>query len=215
MMLVLSKEDYLQYFNRVMDRLSKKKEYITALDAATGDGDHWANLYTGFGKLIEAKEQLKNMSLQELLKRSGMILMSGVGGSSGVLYGSAYIGASRVVGMAEEIDLKIWHEMLQAMLEAMMKRGGAKPGHKTMLDALAPAVWTAGKMLEQGADDKIILEAVKKAANDGAEATKDMEAVFGRAVYQADKGIGHLDPGAVTMAYQIEIMADMFLEKDN
>ena len=33
--------------------------------------------------------------------------------------------------------------------------------------------------------------------------TKNMEATKGRASYREDKGVGHLDPGAVTMYYQI------------
>ena len=40
-----------------------------------------------------------------------------------------------------------------------------------------------------------------------------MEAVRGRASYQTDKGVGHLDPGAVTMSYQIEILMDCVKEK--
>ena len=54
---------------------------------------------------------------------------------------------------------------------------------------------------------------VKKAAADGAENTKNMEAVRGRAAYQANKGVGHLDPGAVTMSYQISVLMDCVLEK--
>lgn len=44
---VLSKEDYLDYFSRVLKKLEQEKDYVTELDAATGDGDHWANMYTG------------------------------------------------------------------------------------------------------------------------------------------------------------------------
>ena len=52
------------------------------------------------------------------------------------------------------------------------------------------------------------LAEVKKAAIDGAEATRGMEAVKGRASYQTNKGVGHLDAGAVTMSYQIECLCD-------
>ena len=53
---------------------------------------------------------------------------------------------------------------------------------------------------------------VKRAAVDGAEATRQMEAVKGRASYQTNKGVGHLDPGAVTMSYQIECLCDHIAE---
>ena len=52
-----------------------------------------------------------------------------------------------------------------------------------------------------------------RSAKAGAEATRDMEAVKGRATYQANKGVGHLDPGAVTMAYQVECLCDTLLDK--
>ena len=54
---------------------------------------------------------------------------------------------------------------------------------------------------------------VKQAAVEGAQATRDMEAVKGRASYQTNKGVGHLDPGAVTMSYQIECLCDYICEK--
>ena len=52
-----------------------------------------------------------------------------------------------------------------------------------------------------------------QAAIDGAESTKNMTAVKGRAYYQADKGIHHIDPGAVTMSYQICILMDYLIGK--
>ena len=50
----LGKEDYLEYYNRVLEKLEHEKDYVTGLDAATGDGDHWANMYAGFKKLIDS-----------------------------------------------------------------------------------------------------------------------------------------------------------------
>ena len=47
----------------------------------------------------------------------------------------------------------------------------------------------------------------------GAEATRDMQAVKGRATYQTNKGVGHLDPGAVTMSYQIAMLCDLLIAK--
>lgn len=210
---VLGKEDYLDYFSRVLKKLEQEKDYVTELDAATGDGDHWANMYTGFKKLTDSAEDLRKENLSGLMKRCGMLLMSGIGGSSGVLYGGAYISVSKALEGTEEIDLETFYNILKAMLESIISRGGARPGHKTMIDALDPAVNVLRRLLDENQPECEVLEAVKEASREGADATRSMRAVFGRAVYQADKGEGHLDPGAVTMYYQIEILADMFLEK--
>ena len=66
---------------------------------------------------------------------------------------------------------------------------------------------------EKNVNDQELCARVEKAAKDGAENTKNMEAVRGRATYQANKGVGHLDPGAITMSYQICTLMDYIAQK--
>jgi len=199
---------YMDYIAVVAKKIEQSKDYVTELDAATGDGDHWANMNMGFQKLLEARAELEALPLGELFKKIGLLIMSTVGGSSGVLYGSAYIAAAKTVGSAAEMDLPLLCSVLEAKLAAIMARGNAKPGFKTMIDALAPAVDGLKSAVASGAEDKAALEAMKRGAVAGMESTRAMEAVKGRATYQASKGVGHLDPGAVTMCYQLETLAD-------
>lgn len=209
----LTSREFAEYLIRTADRIAKNKDYITELDAATGDGDHWANMNAGFSKLAEIAPQLAELSVSDMYKRMGMTMMSTIGGSSGVLYGSAYIAAAKVTADAGVLDARTLFHALEAMLQAIMDRGNSKPGFKTMIDALYPAVEEYRTALESGIPEAELLQRVKKAAEDGAENTKNMEAIRGRACYQSDKGIGHLDPGAVTMAYQIEELADFILSQ--
>ena len=207
----LTSREFAEYLKRTASKIAENKDYITELDAATGDGDHWANMNAGFSKLAELAPQLAELSVSDMYKRMGMTMMSTIGGSSGVLYGSAYIAAAKVTADIETLDVHSLFRALEAMLQAIMDRGNSKPGFKTMIDALYPAVEEYWATLEAGVPEAELLQRVKKAAEDGAENTKNMEAVRGRACYQSDKGIGHLDPGAVTMAYQIEELADFIL----
>ena len=207
----LTSREFAEYLKRTASKIAENKDYITELDAATGDGDHWANMNAGFSKLAELAPQLAELSVSDMYKRMGMTMMSTIGGSSGVLYGSAYIAAAKVTADIETLDVHSLFRALEAMLQAIMDRGNSKPGFKTMIDALYPAVEEYRATLEAGVPEAELLQRVKKAAEDGAENTKNMEAVRGRACYQSDKGIGHLDPGAVTMAYQIEELADFIL----
>ena len=64
------------------------------------------------------------------------------------------------------------------------------------------------KALRDKKSEQEVLEELKKGAVEGMKATAQMEAVRGRACYQEDKGVGHLDPGAVTMCYQLELLAE-------
>jgi phosphoenolpyruvate---glycerone phosphotransferase subunit DhaL len=213
MALALSSKDYVEYIGMIASKINSEGDYITSLDAATGDGDHWANLNAGFTKLVSISDELSSLPIADMLKKTGMTLMSAVGGSSGVLYGSAYLAAAKALAGKESLDLAGIADMLEAMLEAIMARGSALPGQKTMIDALHPAVQALKNAIGSKPDETQALEAMKDAALQGANDTKDMAAVRGRAVYQSGKGVGHLDPGAVTMAYQIEILAELAISK--
>ena len=213
----LTAKDYTEYLKLAYEKIRVSGDYITELDAATGDGDHWTNLNMGFEKLAASAPELENMSLPEQFKKIGMIMMSAIGGSSGVLYGSAYMEAAKILKdifkdkkTIENTDLC---KLLEAMLTGIMKRGDGKPGMKTMIDALFPAVECYKRCIADKTDERTTLEKVKQAALEGAESTREMEAVRGRACYQANKGVGHLDPGAVTMSYQIEVLADYVLSR--
>lgn len=206
-------EEYIAYLDKVAQKIGAEKEYISALDAATGDGDHWANMNTGFEKLVQEREALAALPLSVCFQKIGMLMMNSIGGSSGILYGGAYMAAARTLKGKEVIDREALGQVLQAMVEDMCTRGGSKPGYKTMIDALYPAAEAYRSFMEQGADEAEVLTAAKQAALKGAESTREMEAVRGRAYYQPDKGVGHLDPGAVTMSYQIEILMDYIANK--
>lgn len=208
----LTAADYAEYIKRAYALIHDKGDYVTELDLATGDGDHWSNINMGFESLVKDIDSLAAMNISDELKEIGKIMMAVIGGSSGVLYGSAYLAAAKAVQTKEALGRQELYDVLEAMLNAIVSRGQAKEGFKTMLDSLAPAVKEYKACLEHNYDDQTLCERVKKAAVDGAENTKNMEAVRGRATYQANKGVGHLDPGAVTMSYQIITLMDYVAE---
>lgn len=211
----LTGKDYADYIKKAYELIHENGDYVTELDLATGDGDHWSNINMGFEKLVEKSEELGQLPISEEFKEIGKTMMAVIGGSSGVLYGSAYLAAAKAVKGRETLDCQGVCDSLDAMLEAIMSRGQAKEGFKTMIDSLAPAVMAYKKGISDGINELEICEIVKQAAVDGAENTKNMEAVKGRATYQANKGLGHLDPGAVTMSYQIGTLMNCIKEKIN
>ncbi|MDR0620415.1 MAG: dihydroxyacetone kinase subunit L [Deltaproteobacteria bacterium] len=212
----MTARDFMDYLAAAYRELAANGDYITALDAKTGDGDHWANLSLGFGKIMAASEELAKLSLPAMFRKTGSIMMSAVGGSSGILYGSAYLAAAKV---AEEIlaqgkdslDVETLLATLEAQAKAIGDRGQAKPGFKTMLDSLLAGIVAYREALVEG-DDRAALLALKAGAASGAEATRGMEAVKGRASYRPNKGLGELDPGAVTMAIQLGCLADYLID---
>lgn len=208
MKLRIDSEDYLRYLREAFEKLSAQGKEITAIDAATGDGDHWVNLSLGFKAILDDSPQLIKLPIYQAFRKIGMLMMSKTGGSSGILYGGAYIAASKAVDGCVELDETGVYMALKAMVEDMMQRGGAAPGCKTMIDTLYPACEVFGSGLKSGKQLQAIFEDVKAAAETGAEATRNMPAAKGRASYRKDRAVGFLDAGAVTMAIQLACLCD-------
>lgn len=210
--------DFIQYFNQTKDLIYKEKEYVTELDSATGDGDHWVNVNKGFEQITNIlKDAPDDFTFVDLFKKIGMTMFSSVGGSSGALYGSGYVAASKICkekNYEYELDIHALYDVYHAMLVEMMKRGKTEPGQKTMIDSLHNALKAYKESLDANKSEKETIEAFIQGANDGAQATRDMKAVKGRASYRTDKGVGHLDPGAITMAMQLESLGNYILNKE-
>ena len=82
-----------------------------------------------------------------------------------------------------------------------------------MIDTLDAAAGELKAALAEGLDEEGALRRMERGAKRGMESTAQMAAVRGRAYYQADKGVGHLDPGAVTMYYQLKTLAECMMKK--
>lgn len=201
-------KDYANYIRRAYEKIHSEKDYLSELDAATGDGDHWANVNMGFSKLVEQIPELETMPFDTMFQKIAMTMMTVIGGSSGVLYASAYMEAGNFLRDKAYIDCETMCAVLDAMLRGIMRRGNAAPGMKTMVDTLNAAVLCYQACLNERMDENKLLDQVKAAAYQGQQSTIQMEAVRGRAYYQSNKGVGHLDPGAVSMYYQIESLVD-------
>ena len=193
--------------------IAEQKDYITELDSTTGDGDHWVNVNMGFEKITALSEEMESLSIAEMFKKVGMTMYSAVGGSSGALYGSGYMAAGRACEGKDYLDVKGLYMVYASMLEEIMKRGKTQPGQKTMIDALYQALEAYKKGLDINKSEKEVIKSFIEGAHKGAESTKEMEAVKGRASYRMDKGVGYLDPGAVTMAMQLECLGNVVLAK--
>jgi dihydroxyacetone kinase-like protein len=102
-------------------------------------------------------------------------------------------------------DAATFLAFLRDGLAAVQARGKAKPGDKTMLDALFPALQAAQAYEQQGLLPAV--EAAAKAAGQGAESTKSMLASVGRAKTLGPRALGFIDPGALSTSLILSSMA--------
>ncbi|WP_306052823.1 dihydroxyacetone kinase subunit DhaL [Natronococcus wangiae] len=186
----------------IADRLEAEKSHLTELDSAIGDADHGANMNRGFQAALERLEDADGEPA-ELVKTTGVALVSEVGGASGPLYGGSLMKASQE--LEEGITAESSVAFAERYLETVEERGKASVGDKTMVDAITPAVHTYKKAIE--VDDHEPLEALGKAvdaAGRGVAFTTPLRAKKGRASYLGWRSVGHQDPGATSTLYLLE-----------
>jgi dihydroxyacetone kinase len=81
-----------------------------------------------------------------------------------------------------------------------MELGGAKPGDRTMLDALHPAATAVAAGLAAGRPATEAWSEAVAAAREGTEATAHMYPRLGRASYLGHRALGTVDAGAAAAA---------------
>ena len=180
---------WMKLFN---EKVQNEKDYLTKLDTPIGDSDHGNNMSRGMTHVIIAIEDQKPENLNELLKLVTTNLLSKVGGASGPLYGSAFMGMMKAEAAGED-----WATILKVALENIQMRGKAEQGDKTMVD-----LWIA--VVEAIENDQLTHEVIDEAV----EATKPLKAKKGRASYVGDRSIGHIDPGAYSSGLLFHAMLE-------
>ena len=201
----LSAADVRDLFKAVSTRMLANIEMLTAVDQAIGDGDHGIGMRRGFTAVAERMNAADATTVPAVFKAVGMALLSKTGGAAGAVFGTLFRsgGAALPEGDLDAGGVVLF---LERGLAAVEERGGSRPGQKTMIDALAPALDAARAAAPRG------LAATLGAAADGAakgvEATKTMIATTGKARTLGERSLGHADPGAVSTRLILEAMRD-------
>jgi phosphoenolpyruvate---glycerone phosphotransferase subunit DhaL len=200
---------FVQWVRRFADLVNENREYLTELDAAIGDADHGSNMDRGMKAAVAAIDQDPPQTAGALFTKVGITLVSTVGGASGPLFGTLFMRMGSSLGAdAESVTPDDVAAALQAGLGGVVDRGKAAPGDKTMYDALAPAVEALQAALADHASLSTGLKAARDAAAAGRDATTPMLARKGRASYLGERSVGHLDPGAASVALLLEAASD-------
>jgi dihydroxyacetone kinase-like protein len=196
---------------KIGEKIIENKDFLTDLDREIGDADHGVNMARGFHAVAEKLPQ-DEADIGAALKKTGMTLLSTVGGASGPLYGTAYMEAGKKAAGKTEVTGEDIKAMLEAAIAGIQKRGKAVKGEKTMLDALFPAVRAMQEKLEEGLSLPEIFLAGATAAENGVEFTKTISANKGRAAYIGQRSIGHQDPGATTVMLMLQALHKTAIE---
>lgn len=182
------------------DAIIAAEPELTRIDMVIGDGDHGIGMKTGFTALKRELSENDYPSPFGLFHACGLCLVKSMGGSSGVLFGTLFIGGLEHIRNLDSLDGAAMFAFLGGGIDAVMRRGKAKAGDKTMVDALLPAKAHMERAISKTRSVGGILKAAEVGALEGVEATKAMLPRLGRSKNFRETAIGWPDPGAVSVS---------------
>lgn len=188
--------------------MKQQRDMLISLDSRNGDGDLGISMDEGFSAAARYMSNAEEQDLGKLMMKCSSAFNEAAPSSLGTILSLGMMGMALALHGKSEITLSELADAMQGGLDMIAWKAGSKQGDKTILDALYPAVdalktaWMAGKDTAQA------FCCAAEAAAAGAESTKDMPAVHGRAVYYKNKSLGLVDGGAVVGKLIFEALAN-------
>jgi phosphoenolpyruvate---glycerone phosphotransferase subunit DhaL len=167
----------------------------------------------GFELVLQGWDGFDRSDIGTFLKKVAVVITSRIGGTSGPIWGTAFLRAGAAAGATDRLSPDQVVAMLRAAIAGIMARGKSDVGDKTLLDALVPAVDAVEAAVLEGGTAASALRAAAATARERAEATRPMIAKRGRAAYTGERSIGTLDAGAVAVAVMFEALADQWAKR--
>jgi dihydroxyacetone kinase-like protein len=202
----------LRAMEQICDTIEAQKAYLSELDGAIGDGDHGVNMAKCFRQVKRTLADKAGKPADDILKSVGMVVLNSVGGAMGALYGTFFLKLSQAAVGKEALSLSDLVEMFQTAEQGVLDIGKAKPGDKTLVDTLSPAVRALEAARDRGDGLAQALDAFEKAAREGMRSTSQMTARVGRASRLGERTIGHQDAGATSCYFLLKAFADCVAE---
>jgi dihydroxyacetone kinase-like protein len=203
----LTLENIKGFISKMNTVAAENKDYLIDLDSKMGDGDLGLTMAAVFAALDDFASSYADSDIGGLLMKGGIAMSKAAPSTMGTLMATGFMRGGKAVKGCSELGAAEIASFWTAFVEGIMDRGKAKPGDKTIIDALFPAAeaWTASV---GSADLAGAAKLAAKAAEEGLEKTKEMVAQHGRAAYYQEKSRELQDPGATIGAILISTFSD-------
>lgn len=195
------------YINKTMQ---VQKDYLIELDQQNGDGDLGITMSSGYKAIYEYLSTCEEPDLGKALLKAANIFNETAPSSLGTITSFCLMGMAKALKGKTDATLAEIAQAMEAGLNKIMEKAKSKPGEKTILDAIHPAISALKE--NQAESAKTAFAAAAKAAAEGSENTRSMRSVHGRAAYYGDKSIGLIDGGSVVGKLIFESLNDYCLE---
>ncbi|WP_419728742.1 dihydroxyacetone kinase family protein [Lichenicola sp.] len=200
--------------SRLAATLRNAEAELGRIDALAGDGDHGQGMTRGSRAAAEAADEAAKAGAgaASVLAAAADAWAARAGGTSGVIWGLGLQAASGAFDDRTSPTREQARQAAKSALEAVMRLGGARPGDKTLVDALAPFVETLVADIEADLPTKVAWAHATERAHEAANATADLLPKLGRARIHTERSRGHRDAGAVSLALAARIVGDTINE---
>lgn len=205
---VIRQEDLKEMLLQICDSVCANEKMLCELDAYVGDGDHGTTMARGFRAAENTLRTKSFADFSTMLYAVAEELENAMGGAIGPIFASLFEAAAEVCEGKQTLGTEEWAQILLQGCDAVKELGGAKPGDRTLVDALSPA---SEELLQAYREKQSLPEALQRAAlaaENGAEKTAGMVAKKGRAKFLGEKSLGHRDAGAVSLSLVLRSAAD-------
>lgn len=179
---------------KISSKMTEKEKYLIELDAKFGDGDLGLSMKQGFGKVADYLAKAEENDLGILLRNCSSEFNEAAPSTLGTIISFGFMGMAKYLKGKTSVDLPDIASAMEAGIQMIMNKAKSKPGDKTILDSLYPAVQV---LKEHASEGETAWEEAYKAACAGAENTRKMKGVHGRIAYYGEKTLGEMDGGAV------------------
>lgn len=183
----------------VLARLEIEHERLTSLDGLIGDGDLGITLLKAFRELDRIKDSWPD-DLGQAFMQAAQAVSKVSSSSFGTLFATSLMAAAKHTKGTTEAAWSDVPPILDKAVVAMMARGKASLGDKTVLDTVAAASREAA-----GKDDPAaLLAALKAGAQSALDEFRDKPNKIGRARIFAERTVGMDDPGMVAFKVMLD-----------
>lgn len=182
---------------RIIKIIEEKKDWLSEIDGAIGDGDHGVNMAKGFGMVKSGIDSIPN-DFSKLLNFVGTTLVTNIGGAMGPIYGTFFMRMGKAVEGKNILGKEDILRMLSESLEGVKRRGGAEVGDKTLVDTLDAAKKSYEWAINNGKELREAIDEMIEGARKGMESTKDFVAKKGRSSRLGERSKGTIDAGAAS-----------------
>lgn len=179
----------------IAKEMTDNRDYLVELDQRNGDGDLGISMSEGFNALVEVLNKTEETDLGKVFRDLSKTFNESAPSSLGTILSFGLMGIAKELKGKTEVSRQELSVALEKGLDNILDKTGSKVGEKTIIDSLSPGIES---LLSSGSEeDKTAFQNAYEASKVGAEKTKEMMAVHGRAAYYGEKSLGLVDGGAV------------------